>query len=200
LDLERAGVEVHQGAIRVDKTLRTTNLHLYAAGDVTGGFQFTHYAGWQGYVAARNALLPGALEGVRSSVPWAVFTDPEMAQAGLSEAEARSQFRDIKVHRLTLERVDRAQTERSTDGFLKLVSGADGRLVGATIVSPAAGETVNELGVAIDRGLTVSDLASAIHVYPTFGFAVQQLAAEASFEAATTGTKGRITRALRHLS
>jgi pyruvate/2-oxoglutarate dehydrogenase complex dihydrolipoamide dehydrogenase (E3) component len=140
------------------------------------------------------------MEGVRSSVPWAVFTDPEMAQAGLSESEARRQFRDIKVHRLTLERVDRAQTDRSTEGFLKLVSRADGRLVGATVVSPAAGETVNELGVAIDRGLTVSDLASAIHVYPTFGFAVQQLAAEASFEAATTGTKGRVTRALRHLS
>jgi pyruvate/2-oxoglutarate dehydrogenase complex dihydrolipoamide dehydrogenase (E3) component len=200
LDLERAGVEVREGAIRVDKNLRTSNPHLFAAGDVTGGFQFTHYAGWQGYVAARNALLPGTQEGVRSSVPWAVFTDPEVAQAGLSEAEARRQFHDIKVHRLPLERVDRAQTQGSTDGFLKLVSHADGRIVGATVVSPAAGEIVNELSLAIDRGLTVSDLASTIHVYPTFGFVVQQLAAEASFDAATTGTKGRVTRALRHLS
>src|SRR5260370_17341883 len=88
LDLERAGVEVYEGAIRVDKNLRTSNPHVFAAGDVTGGFQFTHYAGWQGYVAARNALLPGAQEGVRSSVPWAVFTDPELAQAGLSEPAA----------------------------------------------------------------------------------------------------------------
>ena len=200
LDLERAGIEVNDGAIRVDKNLRTTNPHVYAAGDVTGGFQFTHYAGWQGYVAARNALLPGAQEGVRSSVPWAIFTDPEVAQAGLSEADARAKLRDVKVHRLPLERVDRAETEGTTDGFLKLVSEAGGKLVGATVVSRAAGETVNELSLAIDRGLTVSDLASAMHVYPTFGFAVQQLAAEASFEAATTGTKGRVTRALRHLS
>ncbi len=200
LDLERAGVEIHDGSIRVDKNLRTSNPHVSAAGDVTGGFQFTHYAGWQGYVAARNALLPGAEVGVRSSVPWAVFTDPEMAQAGLSETEARRQFRDIKVHRLALERIDRAQTEGSTVGFLKLVSHVDGRVVGATIVSPAAAETINEVSVAIDRGLTVSDLASTIHVYPTFGFAVQQLAAEASFEAAMTGTKGRVTRALRHLT
>ena len=200
LDLERAGVEVHDGAIRVDQNLRTSNPHVFAAGDVTGGFQFTHYAGWQGYVAARNALLPGVQEGVRSSVPWAVFTDPELAQAGLSEPEARRQFGNIKVHRLSLERVDRAQTEGATHGFLKLVSRADGGLVGATAVSPSAGETINELSVAIDRGLTVSDLASTIHVYPTFGFAVQQLAAQAAFEAATSGTKGRVTRALRHLS
>jgi len=200
LDLEHAGVEVYEGAIRVDKHLRTSNPHVFAAGDVTGGFQFTHYAGWQGYVAARNALLPGAQEGVRSGVPWAVFTDPELAQAGLSEPEARRQFGNIKVHRLPLERVDRAQTEGATDGFLKLVSRADGGLVGATAVSPTAGETINELSVAIDRGLTVSDLASTIHVYPTFGFAVQQLAAEAAFEAATSGTRGRVTRALRHLS
>ncbi len=200
LDLERAGIEVREGAIRVDKNLRTTNPNVYAAGDVTGGFQFTHYAGWQGYVAARNALLPGAQEGVRSSVPWAVFTDPEVAQAGLTEAEARSKLRDVKVHRLPLDRVDRAETEGTTDGFLKLVSDAGGKLLGATVVSRAAGETINELSLAIDRGLSVSDLASAMHVYPTFGFAVQQLAAEASFEAATTGTKGRVTRALRHLN
>jgi pyruvate/2-oxoglutarate dehydrogenase complex dihydrolipoamide dehydrogenase (E3) component len=200
LDLERAGIEVHEGAIRVDRNLRTSNPRVYAAGDVTGGFQFTHYAGWQGYVAARNALLPGTQEGVRSSVPWAVFTDPEVAQAGLTEPEARRELRDIKIHRLPLERVDRAQTQGSTDGFLKLVSHADGKLVGATVVAPAAGETVNELSLAIDRGLTVADLASTIHVYPTFTFAVQQLAAEISLQAASSGAKGQLTRALRRLS
>ncbi|MEO8745365.1 MAG: FAD-dependent oxidoreductase, partial [Candidatus Dormiibacterota bacterium] len=200
LDLERAGVEVRNGAIQVDKNLRTTNARVYAAGDVTGGFQFTHYAGWQGYVAARNALLPGTQEGVRSNTPWAVFTDPEGAQAGLSEAEARAQFTDLKVRRLELDRVDRAQTEGEREGFLKLITTSAGKLVGATAVSRAAGETINELALAIDRGLTVSDLASTIHVYPTFGFAVQQLAAEAAFEAAATGIRGRALRTLRRLS
>ena len=104
LDLERAGVEVRDGAIHVDKHLRTTNERVYAAGDVTGGAQFSHYAGWQGYVATRNALMPGAQDGVRLNIPWAVFTDPEVAQAGLSEAEARAQFTDVKVHRLEIGR------------------------------------------------------------------------------------------------
>ena len=200
LELERAGIEIREGAISIDKSLHTTSPRVYAAGDVTGGFQLTHYAGWQGYVAARNALLPEAEHGVRTNVPWAVFTDPEFAQAGLSEAQARAKFADVKVHRLELERVDRAQTEDEREGLLKLIADPDGKLVGATVVSRAAGETINELALAIDRGLTVSDLASTIHVYPTFGFAVQQLAAVASLEAATSGARGRVTRALRHLS
>lgn len=200
LDLSRAGIELHERAIRVDRNLRTTNPRVYAAGDVTGGFQFTHYAGWQGYVAARNALLPGAQEGLRPNIPWVVFTDPEVAQAGLSEAEARAQFPDVKVHRLELERVDRAQISDEREGFLKLVTRAGGKLVGASVVSVAAGETINELALAIDRGLTLSDLASTIHAYPTFSFAVQQLAAEATFEAAATGIRGQAIRALRRLT
>jgi pyruvate/2-oxoglutarate dehydrogenase complex dihydrolipoamide dehydrogenase (E3) component len=200
LDLERAHIDIHDGSIRVDKHLRTTNPRVYAAGDVTGGFQFTHYAGWQGYVAARNALLPGTQEGLRPNIPWAVFTDPEIAQAGLSEAEARAQFTDVKVHRFELDRVDRAQTEDEREGFLKLVTRAGGKLIGATVVSMGAGETINELALAIDRGLTLSDLASTIHAYPTFGFAIQQLAAEAVFEAAATGIRGQAVRALRRLT
>jgi pyruvate/2-oxoglutarate dehydrogenase complex dihydrolipoamide dehydrogenase (E3) component len=197
LGLERAGVEVRSGAIRVTKNLQTTNPIVYAAGDVTGGPQFTHYAGWQGYIAARNALLPGSEDGLRSNVPWAVFTDPEVAQAGINEAEARAQFKDVKVHRIELERVDRAQTEDERDGFLKLITRDGGKVVGATVVSRAAGECINELALAIDRGLTVSDLASTIHAYPTFGFAIQQLAAEVAFEAATSGLRGRAIQALR---
>jgi pyruvate/2-oxoglutarate dehydrogenase complex dihydrolipoamide dehydrogenase (E3) component len=200
LDLGRAGVDVHDGAISVDKNLRTSNPHVYAAGDVTGGSQFTHYAGWQGYVAARNALLPGAEEGVRPNVPWAVFTDPEVGQAGLSEAQARAQFTDVKVHRLEIDRVDRAQTEDEREGFLKLITDTKGKLLGATTVSMAAGETINELALAIDRGLSVADLASTIHVYPTFGFAIQQLSAAAAFDAAAHGIRGRAVQALRRLS
>lgn len=200
LDLDRAGVELERGAVRVDKHLRTTNARMYAAGDVTGGPQFTHYAGWQGFVAARNALLPGAHKGLRLNIPWAVFTDPEVAQAGLTEAKAREQHGDIKVHRMKLDRVDRAQTENQLDGFLKLVLKADGKLLGATVESRAAGETINELALALDRGLAVSDLASTIHAYPTFGFAVQELAAQAAFEAAATGVRGRALKALRRLA
>ncbi len=200
LELDRAGIEVSEGRVSVDKNLRTTNPHVYAAGDVTGGFQFTHYAGWQGYVAARNALLPGAEKGLRTNIPWAVFTDPEIAQAGLTEGQAQAQSTGVKVHRLDLGRVDRAQTEDAREGFLKLITDAKGKLLGATTVSRSAGETINELALAIDRGLSVSDLASTIHAYPTFGFAIQQLAAEVAFEAAATGIRGRAIHALRRLS
>jgi pyruvate/2-oxoglutarate dehydrogenase complex dihydrolipoamide dehydrogenase (E3) component len=199
LELERAGVEVHDGAIHVDKNLRTNNPRAYAAGDATGGFQFAHYAGWQGYVAARNALLPGSQEGRRPNIPWAVFTDPEIAQAGLSEAQARAEFTDAKVLRLELDRVDRAHTEGEREGFLKLITHGGGKLVGASVVSRAAGESINELALAIDRGLSVSDVASTIHAYPTFGFAIQQLAAEAAFAAAATGIRGRAIHAVRRL-
>ena len=200
LGLDQAGVEVRDEAIRVDKYLRTSSASVYAAGDVTGGFQFTHYAGWQGYVAARNALLPGAQEGVRSNPPWAVFTDPEVAQAGLSEAEARAEFSDLKFHSMALDRVDRGPTEGEREGFLKLIANGSGKLVGATAVPRAAGETINELALAIDRGLTVSDLASTIHAYPTFGFAIQQLTAEAAFEIAAAGIRGGILRTIRRRS
>ena len=200
LDLERAEIELRNGAIRVNQNLRTTNPLVYAAGDVTGGFQFTHYAGWQGYIAARNALLPGSQEGIRSSVPSVVFTDPEVAQVGLTEQEARSSLGDVRIHKLGLEQVDRAQTEDERDGFIKLITGAGGRLLGATVVSRSAGETINELALAIDRGLSLADLASTIHVYPTFGFAIQQLAAEASLQAITAGLRGKALRALRRLS
>ena len=200
LDLEHAGIEIHEGAIRVDNNLRTTNPRVYAAGDVTGGFQFTHYAGWQGYVAARNALLPGTQEGLRKNIPWVVFTDPEIAQAGLSEAEARTLITEVRVHRLEMERVDRAQTEDEREGFLKLITTAEGKLVGAITVSRAAGESINELALAIDREMSISDLASTIHAYPTFGFAIQQLAAEAAFEAASKGIRGQAMRALRRLT
>ena len=200
LNLELANIDVHEGSVRVNEHLQTSNPRVYAAGDVTGGFQFTHYAGWQGYVAARNALLPGAQEGIRPNIPWAVFTDPEIAQAGLTETEARAQFTDVQVHRLELQRVDRAQTEDERDGFLKLITRAGGKLVGAVVVSRAAGETINELALAIDRELTMSELASTIHAYPTFGFAVQQVAAEVTLEAATTGLRGRAARAMRRLS
>jgi pyruvate/2-oxoglutarate dehydrogenase complex dihydrolipoamide dehydrogenase (E3) component len=200
LGLEQAGVEVAGGAITVTQNLQTTNPSVYAAGDVTGGFQFTHYAGWQGFVAARNALLPGSEEGLRPNVLRVVFTDPEVAQAGPNEAEAKAHFKDVKVHRIELEHVDRAQTEDERDGFLKLITRDGGKLAGATVVSRAAGETINELALAIDRGLTVTELAATIHAYPTFGFGVQQLSAQVAMDAAASGLRGRAVRALRRLS
>lgn len=179
LDLEKAGVSYSKKGIATDAKLRTNVKHIYAAGDVIGGLQFTHLAGWQAFQAVRNALLPGASPGKPELVPWVTFTDPEVAQAGLLEDAARKQYGAIKVVKRGLDKIDRAVCEDDRDGFLKLVLRADGTLLGATIVAARAGEMISELAVAIDRGWKIWDLARTIHPYPTYSTALMQAAADA---------------------
>lgn len=187
LDLDLAGVRLAGGAIEVDGSLRTSQPHIYAAGDVTGSFQFTHYAGWQGFQAARNALLPGSSGGLRETVPWAVFTDPEVAQVGSQTGE---------LHEWPLARHDRAQAAGLRRGLVRVYSDQQGHVTGAVICLEAAAELVNELAVAIEARLKLKDLASVIHVYPSFGFPLQQLAAEASVRGSLGGLRGRLLKTL----
>ncbi|MHB8688435.1 MAG: dihydrolipoyl dehydrogenase family protein [Candidatus Dormibacteraceae bacterium] len=194
LGLVSAGVAVNRGAVRVDSKLRTSAGAIFAAGDVTGGLQFTHYAGWQGYAAARNALFPGTVDGVRSGLPWAIFTDPAIGQVGQTLAEARQRHPKAIEHRIGLDRVDRAQADDSSIGFLKLVSDGGKKLLGASVVSPQAGELINELSLAIEMGAAVGDLAKTIHVYPTYGSAIQDLAAAVTLDRAVAGWKGDVLR------
>ena len=196
LDLDRAGVETRDSALVLDRQLRTTHPHIFAAGDVTGGPQFTSYAGWQGFVAARNALLPRASTGVRGHVPWVVFTDPELGQVGLTEAEARAGEGDVSVHRWPLERVDRAQTVGDRAGFIKLIARPGGELLGASIVAGEAGELVNHLALALERRLSLAELARTLHAYPTYGISVQQLSSQATLAHMTRGWRGRLLRVL----
>jgi pyruvate/2-oxoglutarate dehydrogenase complex dihydrolipoamide dehydrogenase (E3) component len=197
LDLEKAGVKYSANGIPVDERLRTNVKHIYAAGDVTGGYQFTHYAGWQAFQAVRNALLPGTSVGVSNLVPWVTFTDPEVAHIGLNEAEAKSKYGDrIRVRRWDLSKVDRAVCEHDSAGFFKIITRPDGTILGATIVAARAGETVGELIVAMNQGLKISDLAGVIHPYPTYSTAVQQMAAEISVEHLLSGTLGKLVRGL----
>jgi pyruvate/2-oxoglutarate dehydrogenase complex dihydrolipoamide dehydrogenase (E3) component len=196
IGLEEIGVAVSPHGIDVDWSMRTSLRHVYAAGDVAGGPQFTHYAVWQGYAAARNALFPGRTRGIRTPVPWAVFTDPEVAQVGLLEREARAGNRRVEVHRLPLERVDRAQADGDTDGFLKLVTTGADRLLGATIVSSGGADIANELAVALDAGIGLRRLARAIHVYPTRGYGLLQLAASTRLERAASSRILAVARGL----
>ena len=199
LELERASVAATEQGIAVDGKLRTSNPRIYAAGDAAGSLQFTHYAGWQGYVAARNALLPGAMRGKRDGVPWVVFTDPEIGQVGLTDEEARGRRGRTEVLHLPLERIDRAQTTGDLDGFIKLVARSD-RLVGATVVAPVAGEIINELAFAIKSRTRLRELSSTIHVYPTYGIGIQQLASRASIAEFARSWQGRLLRRLRQRS
>lgn len=194
LDLDRADVATSAGAITVDRHLRTSQPHIYAAGDVTGAIQVSHYAALQGFVAARNALLPGNHIGVRESVPWAVFTDPIVAQAGLTEDEARQHERRVSVIHWPVSRIDRAQTMQEADGFIKVMQRPNGRLIGATVVASEADELVNQLQLAIDRGVTTRELAWIMQVYPSFGTGIQELSAESSIAQLTSGVRGRLIR------
>ena len=200
LDLEKAGVDYSASGIQVDDYLRTSQRHIYAAGDCTGGYQFTHYAGWQAAMAARNALLPGASKGVTDLVPWTTFTDPEVAHAGLTETQAREQFGGaVKTCDWPMAQVDRARTEGDTDGFIKLVHLQNGTLLGATIVAAQAGEMIHEWIVALDRGIKVDDLSNTLHVYPTYSIAGMQASAAIRVERLLNGTTGRIVRGLARL-
>lgn len=197
LHLDRAGVAFTAAGIEVDDRLRTTAEGIYAAGDaVAGSPQYTHYAGWQGFTAARNALLPAPANGRRANVPWVVFTDPEVAQVGATEAELLQAGTAHVVRRWPAERNDRAQTRGEEPGFMKFLLEPGGRLLGATLVGSSAGELVNELSLALTQGLKLADLAGAMHAYPTYGFAIYQAAAEAAVEAFGESTLGRVAKRL----
>jgi len=197
LDLEKAGVKHSQDGIPVDDRLRTNVHHIYAAGDITGGYQFTHYAGWQAFQAVRNALLPGSASGISDIVPWVTFTDPEVAHVGLSEHEARTKHGDhIQVNRWELGKVDRAVCENDAAGFLKVITDQDGSVVGASMVAARAGEAIVELVIAMKNKLKVADLAGTIHPYPTYSTAVQQMAADITIEHLLSGASGKLIRGL----
>ena len=184
LGLEECGVQVGEQGVVVDAALRTSVKTIYAAGDVAGRHHFTHSAGYEAARAVRNMFLPGTSRGAYR-VPWCTFTDPELAHAGLTEAQARAQHGAdaVRVWSQDLAHSDRARTESAMNGELRIVT-AKGRIVGAHVLAPAAGEVIGELALAIDRGLKLADLASVVHVYPTIALAIQQIAAQASYEKA----------------
>jgi pyruvate/2-oxoglutarate dehydrogenase complex dihydrolipoamide dehydrogenase (E3) component len=162
-----------------------------------GSYQFSHYAGWQAFQAVRNALLPGSSSGSSDLVPWVTFTDPEVAHVGLSDEKARSDFGSaLRIRRWGLERVDRAVCENDRIGLIKIIAKPDGSVLGATIVGERAGETINEMVIAMKNRLKLNDLAGTIHAYPTYSTGLQLLATEMSVEKALSGTSGKIIRKL----
>jgi len=200
LGLERAGVRFTLGGIEVDAHLRTSANNIYAAGDVLGGPQYSHLAGWQGFQAARNALLPGKAPGTPRAMPRVTFTSPEVAQVGLTEEQARSKVGDkLRVGKLPLSRIDRAVSEDDTHGFLKLLALPDGRILGGTFVGERASEAITEVVIAIDRGITLQQLAGVVHPYPTYGIGLQFLATEMAMQQTFNSAKGRVLCTLSRL-
>lgn len=167
LGLDAAGVEVKGGRILTDKYLRTGNRDIYACGDVVGPYQFTHMAEHHAGVALRGALfhLPAKIE--EHVIPWCTFTDPELARVGLSETQAKAQGIDYQVYTFPFEEVDRAITDGAAEGLAKIITAPNGRLLGAAIAGPNAGELIHEYVLALSKKMKVGDLANVIHIYPT---------------------------------
>lgn len=184
LGLEEHGIEVGPSGIVVDGAQRTSVPSVWAAGDLVGGHLFTHTAGYEAARAVRNLAFPGTADD-EPLVPWATFTDPELAHVGLTGAEAVERFGpdDVEVHRHHLRDSDRARAESAGDGQLVVVT-HKGRVVGAHALAPAAGELIHELALAIQQELKLTELASLVHVYPTIALGIQQLGARASYDVA----------------
>lgn len=168
LGLDVAGVEVDpRGFVVVDRALRTRNRRIWAAGDLTGHPQFTHTAGVHGSTAAVNAVLGLHRAAQTQAIPRVTFTDPEVAAVGAAPADADTK-RGLRVVTRHHHEVDRAIADADTSGFSRLVLDAKGRVVGAGIVGPRAGESLAELVLAVRLGLRTRDLAATVHAYPTY--------------------------------
>jgi len=167
LGLEAAGIAFERRGIAVDARLRTTNRRVYAIGDAAGPYPFTHTAAYQAGIVLRNALfrLPAKVD--YRALPWVTFTDPELAQVGMTEAKARAAGLRIRVLRWPFAENDRARAERETDGFVKVVTTARGRILGAGIVGPSAGELIQPWELAIRERLKIGAMAGLIAPYPT---------------------------------
>jgi pyruvate/2-oxoglutarate dehydrogenase complex dihydrolipoamide dehydrogenase (E3) component/uncharacterized membrane protein YdjX (TVP38/TMEM64 family) len=178
LNLEAAGVQYEAGkgrGVLVNDKLQTTNLNIYAAGDVCLPYQFTHLADAAARIVIQNALFFGRKKLSALTIPWCTYTDPEVAHVGLSEADAVRQGRKLQTFVKPLSEVDRALVDDDTAGFVKIhVKAGTDKILGATIVARHAGEMVNEVTAAMVGNLGLGTLAGVIHPYPTIAEAIRQ--------------------------
>ncbi len=169
LNLAAAGIKFSREGISVNRGLRTSNRRVYAIGDVIGGPQYSHASSYQAEIVLRRALfwLPTKFD--PTLVPRVIFTDPELAQVGLTEDEARAAKHKINVLRWPFTENDRAQTEHDTTGHIKIVTSKAGRILGATIVGPSAGELIQLWALAVAQRLPIKAIAGYVAPYPTLG-------------------------------
>ncbi|ASP20227.1 mercuric reductase [Antarctobacter heliothermus] len=169
LNLEAAGVETTKTGVKVDDSLKTSNRRVYAIGDAAGGLQFTHVAGYHAGIVIRSALFGLPAKTKTAHIPWATYTQPELSQVGLTEAQARDAHGDrLEVARFHYHHNDRAIAERKTKGLIKVMV-VKGRPVGVSIAGHQAGELINLWSLVIANGLKMSAVSNMVSPYPTIG-------------------------------
>jgi pyruvate/2-oxoglutarate dehydrogenase complex dihydrolipoamide dehydrogenase (E3) component len=167
LNLDAAGIKREPSGIVVNKRLKTTNRRVYAIGDAAGGPQFTHVANYHAGLVVRNALFRLPVKVNYDQMPFVTYTDPELAQVGLTEAEARRRRHAIRVLRWPFDENDRAQAERETKGYIKVITTKRGRILGTTIVGAGAGELIATWALAIAQRLNIRVFIGTVLPYPT---------------------------------
>ena len=196
LDLDAAGIETSRGGIVTDTRLRTTNRRVFAIGDVSGRQQFTHIAGYHAGIVIRNMLfrLPAKVDD--RAVPWVTYTDPELAHVGMTEAEARTKGLTPVRLEAPLAENDRARAEYRSKGRVVAITDTRGRILGASILAPHAGEMIQPWILAIQNRLKIGAMASYIAPYPTYGEASKRAAGSFFTPKLFSETTRRIVRML----
>jgi pyruvate/2-oxoglutarate dehydrogenase complex dihydrolipoamide dehydrogenase (E3) component len=170
LDLEKGGIEYTKKGITVDHGLRsTTNRRVYAVGDIAGSLQFTHMANYHAGLVIRSALFHMPVRTSIDAIPWCTYTDPELAHVGMTEEAARSAGKLSRVLHWNLAENDRAQAERQLEGAVKVVVGKAGRVLGATIAAPHAGDLIQPWVLARSAKLKIGAMQGIVAAYPTLG-------------------------------
>lgn len=199
MGLEKVGVVFNERTgITTDDFLRTHHPRIFAVGDVASNYKFTHAADALARIAIQNALFRGRKRASRLLIPWCTYTEPELAQIGLTERTAGDRDIEVDVYIRRFSEVDRAITEGETEGFVKILTAhKTDRIVGATVVGVDAGNLIGEIAVAMSVGCGLGKLGSVIHPYPTRASAIQQCGDAWSRTRLTPGIKNLSERWLR---
>jgi pyruvate/2-oxoglutarate dehydrogenase complex dihydrolipoamide dehydrogenase (E3) component len=173
LALDEIGVKTNRNFVVADKYLQTSVPRIWACGDIHGGMQFTHVAGYEAVKLVRNMLFPGKSPVSYDDIPWALYTDPEVGHIGMTEAQAREKFGDgVRTYKVEMADVDRAVVDRTTQGFVKFVCDAKGRILGAHAMCANASTLIEELVLARKKKMKIGELAQLVSPYPSLADAV----------------------------
>jgi pyruvate/2-oxoglutarate dehydrogenase complex dihydrolipoamide dehydrogenase (E3) component len=190
LDLEAGGIKYERSGIVVDQGLVTSNPKVFAIGDCTGGLQFTHVANYHAGIVIRRALFRMPAKVDTGRIPWVTYTEPELANVGLTEEQARKAYGKINVLRWTYHENDRAQAELATHGLIKVITGPKGQILGAGIVGEHAGELIQMWSLAISQKMKIRAMTDWISPFPTLG----EISKRAAFRAYATAPANPMIR------